>query len=247
MADLSALHKKMHDVPIWSFEDFDWEQKTDIPLWFSSRHAAAIVAQFRNGEVATARLCASLVPALETGTARSIIRLQAGQEYRHAGLFDRYLKKLNARARNDLPVSRASSAANQWSGAPEARMLAYLLLFEGEFIQMQGAIKRMIPCRLFHAINRVVVREEALHIAFARTYLRTSLPALPVGERIAIYDWLKGLWFDCTRDTINTLPLAVRLSLKTSRKRWLQAEWAERREVLKTLNLVDGREQERFS
>jgi hypothetical protein len=243
---IAALAAKAAAVQSGGPPDIDWSRPPSLPVWLPRRLAARAVTQYHRGEIATARACETLRYRLALPAARDFLRIQATDERRHATLYDAYLGKIGGPRPRSLSIEETYEKALAWQGAPEAIILAFHAILEGESLRLQQVIDKWLPCPLFREISAVINRDEARHIAFGRIYLREALPYLPRGERLAIFAWARDLWFDAVRDAIADFAPPGLFRAGGGWKRWLATEWEERLGDLRDLNLFAGEEREIF-
>ena len=116
-------------------------------------------------------------------------------------------------------------------------MVAVNAVLESEAIRTLHSAPRLFACPRLTEINRQVVRDEARHLAFGRTYLREHLPHLSVTERRHIYRWVQELWRGCTLDRRDVIGLYVTVRRPVFAKRWAR----QNRDLIR-LGLVDRHE-----
>ncbi len=225
----------------------DWSRAPALPFWLPRRSAARAVGQYYCGEIATVRACDLLSARLQLPQAREFLALQAEDERRHAGLYEQYIARIGGRCPQQLAIEVTYEQALSWQGAPEAIVLAFHAVLEGESLRLQQVIDKWMPCPLFRDISTVINRDEARHIAFGRIYLRAALPELPQRERLAIFDWLRALWFGAVRDAVADFAPPGLFRAGGGWQRWLAAEWTERLADLQGLNLFAPDERQLFA
>jgi hypothetical protein len=226
--------------------DIDWLAPARLPLWMTHRMAVWAVSQFQHGEMATAEMCASVSADLSCAQSRIFIETQYRDELRHARLFKAYLLKLGASTPVSAPQLEACfDRARDWRGAPDAVLLAFHVILEGENLRIQNSIDSWMTCPLLKEIGRVVARDEARHIAFGKHYLRGSLPTLSLAERLEMYRWLKELWHQGAAVVIARLmpPLLVG---RRSVRDYMSAAWRERERDLENVCLFSRAERRLF-
>ena len=216
----------------------DWEQpRPALSLW-QKPVACGIVNQFIGGEEATARLCAAVAPRIALETARDCLGVQVEDERRHADIYRRYLQRLGGRPAQQGLLDEAVTRALSWRGAPEAALLAFHVVVEGEALAFQDQARNRIPDPLFDEMSRQIAKDEVRHVAFGRLYLAQSLPHLPLRERIEIYFWLRDLWFDgTTRLASGSLGKVIATALP---RRWMQRRWEHWYDALEATGLFEG-------
>ena len=194
------------------------------PAYVPRRALLANVSQLHHGELLTARLCVALAGRVALSEARACLSVQRDDEIAHAGLYADYLADLGGIAPRHQVLDLLETAIGQWTGAPEAVILAVHVLLEGEAAGIQRTTDVWLPCPRFGAINRLVARDEARHIAFGRLYLPHALAALPRRERAVIYGWLRDLWWRVVRQIHGALGAAGIVSAPAfsiwARRRW---------------------------
>ncbi|MBT8429173.1 MAG: ferritin-like domain-containing protein [Gammaproteobacteria bacterium] len=174
-----------------------WREGPRPPRWLSRQRYAGIVSDLRYGELVTARACtemASLIP--DNAAVRGHLEGQRADELAHAALYERYLRSLDAEDRVNPALEQLYQRCLDWSGDPLGLVLAFNVVLEGEALRLQRFLATRLPCPLFSALNRRILMDEARHVAFGRIYGGAGVPSLDAEERIALYRWLKALWWD---------------------------------------------------
>lgn len=242
----TALLVKGRDAQFQSHLDFDWDRPVKLPFWLPKSAAASAVSQFHLGETSTARMCRQLQMDMpELGT-REFLETQSLDEERHARIFATYLDKLGGAKPVPEPVQQLYDEALAWTGAPEAVMVAFHIILEGEALRLCHGIEAWMPCPLFRELATVVSRDEARHVAWGKLYLRDTLPALSKKERLEIYVWSRALWFRATRamagrySAIGVLGRSDRFNL------WMEGKWRDRLDDLQSAGLFSQEERDEF-
>ncbi len=218
--------------------DLDWNRPCpSLTLW-QRPIVCGVVNQFIGGEEATARLCREVAPRIDLAAARECLVTQVEDERRHAEVYRRYLAKLDGRPAHQNLLDEAVERSLSWKGAPEAALLAFHVIVEGEALAFQDQARARIPDPLFDEMSRQIAKDEARHIAFGRLYLSQALPNLPLKERIEIYQWLRDLWFDgTTRLARGQLGKVITTAMPRS---WMRSRWEHWHSALATTGLFDG-------
>ena len=244
---LAALTKKTVDAQKQNGVNFDWSKPVELPLWFPRRLAASAITQFLRGEQATAAMCEQIRDRLDIPTGANFLEIQALDEQRHARLYSLYLNKLEGPDLRPSVLTSTYERAISWQGPPEAVILAYHGILEGESMRLQRVIDKWLPCPLFKEISAVITQDEARHIAFGRMYLRETLPSLSSTERLKIYQWIKALWFDAVRATISHYAPPGMLGAYGGLDGWMAKEWQERMDDMEALSLIGPGERAEFA
>ncbi len=226
-------------------DGLDWATPLPRQLPWQQPVARGIVNQFVSGEEATARLCLRVLPRIASLAARDCLLVQIEDERRHAGSYHRYLARLGGKATQQSFLEEAVERCLAWNGAPEAALLAFHVIVEGEALAFQDTARNWIHDPLFTEMSRQIARDEARHVAFGRLYLSHALPQLPLQERIEIYHWLRALWFEGT-NRLASGHLGPVIA-KRMPQRWISARWQHWNSVLRSTGLFDGAEEARFS
>ncbi len=243
---LAALSEKALKAQSKPDETIDWRQPAAPPCWMPNRLAAAAISRFHHGEITTAQLCEDIRGRIASPAARDCLEAQADDEHRHALIYGRYLDKLGGPDRRPSTVEGLYGKVAAWRGAPEGSILVCHVIFEGESLQLQNSVDKWMPCPLFKEISAVIAKDEARHVAFGRVYLRAALPHLPRAERLALFRWIRDLWFEAVRDTVDRFAPPGLLALYGGKTRWIQDEWCERLDTLESLNLFSPEERRDF-
>lgn len=225
--------------------DLDWSQpRSRLTLW-QRPVVCGIVNQFIGGEEATARLCKEVAPRIGLAAARDFLMIQVEDERRHAEIYRRYLMRLDGKPAQQSLLDQAVERSLSWKGAPEAALLAFHVIVEGEALAFQDKARARISDPLFDDMSRQIAKDEARHIAFGRLYLSQSLPNLPLQERVEIYHWLRALWFDgTTRLARGQLGKIVATAMPRS---WMQKRWEHWHSALAAAGLFDGADPSDFT
>ena len=227
-----------------SHPDLDWRGPSPKLAAWRRAIARGIVTEFIGGEEATARLCREIAPRIGLAAARDCLILQVEDEMRHAELYRRYLTRLGGRATRENFLEGAVDRSLSWNGAPEAALLAFHVIVEGEALAFQDEARHWIPDPLFEDMSRQIAKDEARHVAFGRIYLTQALPNLPLGERVEIYRWLRALWFDsATHLAGGRLGTVIATAMP---RRWMEKRWCGWMDNLQAAGLFTSAEQPAF-
>ena len=228
----------------WSVaDDIDWRRAPHLPLWMSRDQARAMISQLYRGEIATSRLCQTLLREVAPGPARRCLAYQIADERRHAEAFRRYLEPLGGVAPVDPDLAWALDAAGRGSAGTLGAMVAFHVVVEGEVLRVQGSLARLLPCPLLNDINRRVARDEARHVAFGRIVLGEAVAALSAEARAQLYDWVFDLWQQTgARSLDGRADNGMAHSLLRG---WLAGGWRHHAAALAQIGLVPAAEQGR--
>jgi hypothetical protein len=244
---IAALTAKTVAAQRQSRRDFDWDRPVGLPIWLPKRLAASAITHFHVGELATAEMCSQIRDHLDIPLGGDFLDLQALDERRHARLYSLYLDKLGGADPRPSMVGRAYDRAASWQGAPQAIILAFHGILEGESMRLQQAIDKWLPCPLFKEISAVIARDEARHIAFGRLYLQETLPSLPRTERLRIFRWIRSLWFEAVRGAISHFAPPGMVQAHGGLAGWMANEWRKRVADMEALHLFAADERREFS
>lgn len=244
---LAALTAKARAAQAQGPMDVDWDRPVRRPFWLPRRVAASAITHFQRGELATARQCRALRGRLDLAATQEFLDLQAEDEQRHAQIYELYLDRLGGPTPGPLPIDRIYQQALAWRGAPQAIVLAFHGILEGESLRMQHAIDQWLPCPLFRDISTIIARDEARHIAFGRLYLRDTLPHLPHTERLAILRWARALWMEAVGEAISSFAPPGLVGRRGGLGGWMTAAWADRLDDMETLHLFSADERPEFA
>ena len=225
--------------------DIGWDRGPVLPIWAPRALCAGAISQFYIGELATAELCRRLKGRLGSDVADRCLDLQIADEERHARLYAAYLERIGGIRAPDPAVWRGLACALEWAGAPQAQILAYHVILEGEALALQRNVGDWLPCPLFRQISRSIAGDEARHVAFGRIYLRATLPQVPLGERLEMQAQLKSLWLDSTLEVLTRFA-PIRLGARRFGRRWLDQRWDQWLRVMGGLGLFDQAETHLF-
>ena len=244
---LAALTAKTAAAQNQSPLDFDWDPPIRLPIWLPSRLAASAITHFHVGELATASMCSQIRNRLHMSIGRDFLEAQALDEVRHARLYGLYLDKLGGPDFRPPGFGRIYDRAASWQGAPQAIILAFHGILEGESMRLQQAIDKWLPCPLFKKISAVIARDEARHIAFGRLYLRATLPCLPQNEQLRIYQWIRALWFEAVRGALSHFARPGMGQAYGGLAGWMANEWRKRVDDMEELYLFTPEERLEFA
>lgn len=175
----------------------DWDLPASPPRWLSERAYRTAISQLFYGEQATVAMCARLAADIPDPAVRRFLATQIADERRHMAYYERYLARFGGIGAIEEGVAMAYQGALAWHGSHLGAILAFHVVLEGEGLRVQRLYGDWFPCPLFRQVNALIARDEGRHVAFGRHYLRKSLCAVTREERIAIYRWIRDLWFDC--------------------------------------------------
>ncbi len=243
-ARLHALGQKGANAQTACLSDFDWRQTPRRPPRVPRAIYIRVVSQLYHGELAAQRFCRSLVGRLGESEADFCLGIQLADETRHAEIFGRYLTLLGGIAPPATALIRVVDSVMAWRGAPEAVVLACHILLEGEVLRLEHAVDSWSPCPLLRQISAKLAHDEARHVAFGKLYLRESLPHLPLGERVAVYSWLKELWMTIAVAAFENF--AARIVATPARHGSLEKRWLLRARALQAAGLFEQQEAELF-
>lgn len=222
--------------------EFTWHEGARPPAWLSRRLFAGVVADLGYGETVTARACEIMATLLDdSAAARECLAAQAADERAHADLYERYLGLLDVPSRVNPGLDEVYQRCFAWTDHPVALVLAFNVVLEGEALRLQRFLSERMPCPLFRSINRRILTDEARHVAFGHIYGAARLAKLDADQRIAIYRWLRSLWWDCGRVVLDGLQGPTG-SLLRARQPSLDAVWRQQSLALIRIGLVRGDE-----
>jgi hypothetical protein len=160
---------------------------------------------------------------------------------RHAEAYARYLDHLGGARTVDANFGQALNQALEWSGPPQAWMLGFHVLLEGEALRTLADFQEFWPCPVFRRMNALISRDEARHVAFGKLFLRDTLPRMAAAERRAIYHQLDVFW----RDVGGGLLADTRVPgifTRGLRQRWLDDGWRHHCRAFADVGLLPSRQ-----
>lgn len=196
--------------------DVDWNRPLSPPRWLPRRQWAALVADFRSGELATAQACDHLVARLPDAGLGECLEVQREDEHRHAALYQRYLEMLGVPAVPNPALVDVFERCLSWPGHPVAVLVAFNVMLEAEALRLQRYFARHSACPLFAEINRRVLKDEARHVSSGRVYAEAVLALLDLDQRATIHAWLRSLWWEGAALVRERFPWAPRRSIDAS-------------------------------
>lgn len=224
------------DAGQWEAENaIDWKRGPRLPFWVSRDKARRAVSQLYHGEIATSRVCRSLLNDVSGSTIRDCLKLQLVDEQRHASVYARYLSHLGGIAPMDHDLRCALSNAQNGPLGQISTILAFHIVVEGEVLRQQEMLARLLPCPLLRQINRLVACDEARHVAFGKIYLKTILADRTPDERTELYAWLHQIWSQATAFAENDTPR--RNALEQAAFAWLRGGWRHHDNALRQIGL----------
>lgn len=218
----------------------DWSLPASKPVWMPARDYSTAISQLYYGELATIEMCKRLVgdPGnVDDWAARRFIATQIADEKRHVGYYEKYLARVGDIGTIEDGVAMAYQGALAWPGSYHGAIVAFHVILEGEGLRIQRLYGDWFRCPLFQQVNALIARDEGRHVAFGRHFLKESLNTLPLDERVAIFRWVKALWFDCAAAIRVEMPRTV--SLLVGRE-WAENRWQRQRRTLTNIGLIGG-------
>ena len=221
----------------------DWGLRPAPPRWMPARSYITAISQLYYGEQATVRMCERLLRDIADASAARFIATQIADEKRHIGYYERYLGRLGAIGDIEEGVAMAYDGALGWSGSYHGAIVAFHVVLEGEGLRIQRLFGDWFPCPLFRQVNGLIARDEGRHVAFGRRYLKQSLASLPFEERLAIFRWIRALWFDCADAIRAEMPATVSLLVGRG---WAEDRWRRQCRALRDIGLIGQDDAETF-
>jgi len=221
--------------------DIDWDQDIVRPNWLLRRFHAALISQFRHGELVTVEICRHLLDRIRESEVRELLIRQIADEERHASVYERYLHKLGDDAPIDTSMAEAVERIFQWSGSHLGLIVAVHILLEGEALRTLQNLAEEIPCPLFGQLNAHIIRDEARHVAFGKVYLTNQLKMLDLEERVAIFRFVKSLWVESSNGMLSEYRIAGFVT-KALRRRWVAEGWLQHCRSMTDIGLLSADE-----
>lgn len=240
---LLSLAESGHRAAAAGDAAIDWDRRAAPTRWLPVRAYRTAISQLYYGEQATIAMCARLSAEITDPAVRRFLATQVADERRHLAYYERYLARLGGIAPIEEGVAMAYEGALAWPGSHHGAVLAFHVVLEGEGLRVQQLYGDWFPCPLFRQVNALIARDEGRHVGFGRHYLRRSLPALPFEERVAIYRWIRDLWFDCAKAIRAEMPPFVSTLVGHA---WAAHRWAKQRQTLIKIGLMQADEIETF-
>lgn len=234
---LHTLSKNGRERQWCADQDIDWTQDIVRPNWLLRRFHAALISQFRHGELVTVNICRHLLERVPESGVRGLLVQQIADEERHADVYERYLRKLGDEAPIDTSMAEAVERIYQWSGSHLGLIVAVHILLEGEALRTLQDLAEEIPCPLFAQINMYITRDEARHVAFGKVYLMHQLATLDTEERVAIFRFVRSLWTESTNGMLSEYRITGFVT-KALRRRWVAEGWAQHCRAMSDIGLL---------
>ena len=221
----------------------DWDTRIKKPAWLRMQYVRTAISQLYFGELATITMCERLLRELDDGNAIRFVRTQIADEQRHVRYYERYLARAGGIEDICDGVAMAYEGALAWRGSYHGAIVAFHIVLEGEGLRLQQLYGNWFPCPLYKQINTLIARDDGRHVAFGKIFLRRQLQALPLEERIVIYQWVRALWFDCAGPIQADMPGIV---FRAVGRRWAENRWRRQREALIDIGLIHPHETAQF-
>jgi hypothetical protein len=212
-----------------------------VPRLMPKRLYAAIISQFLHGERATAKLCRRLIGAIDDPVVHRFLATQIADETRHAEAYARYLDHLGGARAVDANFGQALNQALEWSGPPQAWMLGFHVLLEGEALRTLADFQEFWPCPVFRRMNALISRDGARHVDFGKLFLRDTLPRMAAAERRAIYHQLDVFWRDVGGGLLADTWVPG-IFTRGLRQRWLDDGWRHHCRAFADVGLLPSRQ-----
>jgi len=242
---IAALTAKAHRQT-WSPDDiFNGTAGISIPALVPRRLYAALISQFLHGEIATAQLCRNLIKVIDDPVVCQFLATQADDEDRHARAYGQYLDRIGGPSPIDPLLQAAFETVLTWDGPPQASILGFHILIEGEALRTLSDFQSEWPCPVFKKLNTRISRDEARHVAFGKLFLTDTLAALPAAEQQLIFLRLRNLW-DQVGDGILSGIRIPRFFTRHLRRRWLAEGWEYHRRNFADVGLLNMTEMRRI-
>ncbi len=225
-------------------QDINWNQDIVRPNWLLRRFHGAMISQFRHGELITIKICRHLLDVVTEPGVKELLIQQIADEERHAEVYRRYLEKLGDAAPLDPSLAHAVERIIQWQGSYLGLIVAVHVLLEGEALRTLQDLSDEMPCPLFSQMNKLIVRDEARHVAFGKVYLRQRLANLGLDERMAIYRFVKLLWCESTGGMFLEFRITG-IVTQSLRRRWVNEGWLQHRRSLTDIGLLNAQDMAR--
>ena len=127
-------------------------------------------------------------------------------------------------SRPDPAIKRTFAAALGWDGPWQGLVVASHVLLESEAVRLMQRSPYMFSCPLLRRVNRLVVRDEARHLAFGRHYLKSRLGELSPAEHQRIHRWVRDLWHQAVYGSRGPLSLRSWVNRDALRRVWQHHE-----------------------
>jgi len=217
----------------------DWDLPVAPPRWLPARAYRTAISQLYYGEQATIAMCERLTAGIADPAVCRFLATQIADERRHMAYYERHLARFGGVGAIEEGVAMAFEGAHAWPGSHHGAILAFHVVLEGEGLRVQQLYGDWFPCPLFRQVNALIARDEGRHVGFGRHYLRTSLGGVSREERIAIYRWIRNLWFDCAGAIRAEMPRSVSALVGRA---WAEHRWRKQRQTLINIGLMQANE-----
>ncbi len=225
-------------------KDIDWKLDIIRPNWLLRRFHGALISQFRHGELITVQICKHLLEQVTDPFVRNLLIQQISDEERHTEVYERYLIRLGNITEIDPAMAESVERMYHWQGSYLGLMVAVHIILEGEALRTLQDLSKEIPCPLFSQINSHITRDEARHVAFGKVYLKEHLRNLHPDERMEIYQFVRSLWLESTKDILADFKIAGFIT-QALRRRWVDDGWTVHSRALIDIGLVNAEDMAR--
>lgn len=229
-----------------TFDGPDWSVVPEKPFWLPRHTVALAISQFYHGEEATADLCETVAERIDGKPAQDFLATQVADERRHAGFYRRYATSFGGLTAPMPALSNAYATARDWTGPPEALILAIHVVLEGENLSLQKTVNSWMPCPLFADISHHVARDEARHRAFGDLYLRATLPQFPIRERLRFFRWIARHWAETVSSLSDGFAPPGFFRRRAGYAAWMRRAWMRRCDELEKSGLFTAAERPVF-
>lgn len=232
---LLTLTHSGHRATVLGDTAIDWDLPVAKPRWMPAHAYSTAISQLYYGELATIEMCRRLTGGLDDTAACGFLATQIADERRHVGYYEKYLARIGDIGAIEEGVEMAYQGALAWRGSYHGAIVAFHVILEGEGLRIQRLYGDWFRCPLFQQVNSLIARDEGRHVAFGRHFLKESLTDLSLDERLAIFRWIKALWFDCAAAIRAGMPRTVSLLVGRA---WADNRWQRQQQTLLNIGLV---------
>lgn len=155
---------------------------------FAALCVAENLSQILHGEQGALLVSCRLAQSLPDQDAKLFSAAQAMDEARHIDVFSRYIRRLHDVYPPEATLCRVLDkvmSARHWQG----RLVGMHIMVEGLALANFSRIRAATNCDLLRDMLRLVMRDEARHVAFGNHYLRTVLQAMHPDDRAEVEDF----------------------------------------------------------
>ncbi|MGZ3240557.1 MAG: ferritin-like domain-containing protein [Burkholderiaceae bacterium] len=179
---------------------------------------ADALSQVVHGEQGGLLVSCRLANYLPERDAKMFAASQAMDEARHMEVFSRYVERLHDIAPPSPTLCRVLDTiltAKHW----QAQLIGMQIMIEGLALANFSAIRNATNCDLLRELLRLVMRDEARHVAFGHQYLKRILGEMHADDLAEVEDFALGMvvqfrqWGNQPDDLQNVMQMLIQVGI----------------------------------